>query len=98
MGRVFTGKNRPASAGKVAEARERMIAMLGEDGLEQIERLIGAPCEYEIKCLSCGKQMFVRPPAGDDLRLKAIELLAKYGVGAKKEEEVTERIILQVDV
>ncbi len=50
-----------------------------------------------IECPDCAQVMVVKPPTTDELRLKVVDLLAKYAVGTRHEEEVTERYVLVME-
>jgi hypothetical protein len=51
-----------------------------------------------VVCPDCGNDMLIKPPVADDMRLKVIDLLARYGVGTKKGEEEGTRYVLVMDI
>jgi hypothetical protein len=89
---------KPMEKGRVAEIREEMVSRLGEEGVARLEEMIGAPRSLEIICPNCSLSQIVKPPVADDMRLKVIDLLAKYGVGAKKDDQEGSRYILVMDL
>lgn len=76
------------------EIRKQMLDNLGEDGLKALEDILAAPRDLEIKCYKCGQKLRVKPPTSDNLRLQVVELLSKYSVGTRHEEEVVDRFVL----
>jgi DNA-directed RNA polymerase subunit RPC12/RpoP len=85
------------SASQREAIRNRMLEGLGEEGLSALEELLAAPRDLEIKCRHCGEKNIVKPPTSDNLRLQVVELLSKYAVGTRHEEEVTERYVLVLE-
>jgi hypothetical protein len=64
----------------------------------RLEEIISAPRDMIVVCPDCGNDMLIKPPVADDMRLKVIDLLARYGVGTKKGEEEGTRYVLVMDI
>jgi len=76
------GTGRPPS-----EIRERLRGSLS-DRVSVLEEIADRPREANVTCPECGSEVAVNPPANDGDRIRAIDTLAKYGLGTLKEVSV----------
>ena len=74
--------------------RDKLVKLCTGPGIAWLKELLAAPRELTITC-ECGqKHDVVSPPAQDKVRLQAIDIAHKYGIGTYKEVEEHKTVML----
>ena len=74
--------------------RDKLVKLCTSTGIKWLRELLAAPRELVVTC-ECGKSQTVEnPPAQDKVRLQAIDIAHKYGIGTYKEVEETRTVTL----
>ena len=79
--------NRGGSGGLPSALRERLRGSLA-DRVQVLEEIADRPRRLIIECAKCGHATKVGPPASDADRIRAVDVLAKYGLGTLREVSI----------
>ena len=75
--------------------------VLDEHGVAALTDILTAPRVMTVTCSECGHQQQVNPPSTDGDRIRATDVVEKYGIGTLKEistEEVRDRLLRTVEI
>lgn len=91
-----TPGNRGGKGRLRSEIQEELRGPLTQTMLKVIQEVADAPRTRWVKC-ECGNEIEVKPPAADADRLRAADIVLKYGTGTPQEEQQGPTVILSLE-
>ena len=96
-----TGGKKGSSGRLRRVVREKLTQIMDQHGVPALTDILTAPRDTMMVCEKCGCQQEVKPPSTDGDRIRATDVVGKYGTGTLKEisvEEVQDRLRHTVEI